>query len=199
MSQAVSSDTNMLNIMKIYYTDEKLQNLLFRNSPAVNKIDKIRVQGKNYNFSAFYGRGGAVSGDYTVARANASTTARNAEFSVPPGKIFSVFNFTQQEMLASSTMRGAYIAAALDKMFAGTEAMRKTIAACFYGSGYGELGLTGATTDWPAASSSVSLALPSDMAVKLDVGSVVNVTDGALPSSTLRSGDYRVKIGRAHV
>ena len=51
MAQAVSSDQNMINILTTWYTDEKLENLLFRNSPVAKKINKIKIGGRNYNLS----------------------------------------------------------------------------------------------------------------------------------------------------
>ena len=220
MAQAVSSDQNMINILKTWYTDEKLENLLFRNSPVARKIKKIRIGGKTYNFSMFYGRGGAVSGDYSVAIANNTATgsAQNAEMAVPPGKIFSVFTFNQLEMLASSTGKGAYIQAAVDKMFAATESMRKTFAACLYGTGYGDIGIiygiyasatsvadavtqvTAAPTGKTAAAQvNVAMTLATDAAIKIDVGSVLNIqatyTDSIPGAVGLLSSDMSAVAG----
>src|SRR5574344_158476 len=87
---AIMSNTNILSMLKIWYKDG-VENLLFRNSPTLQKITKERVEGKQQNFNAMFGRGGAVSADYTKALANASTVARDVEFQVSPGQIFSVY------------------------------------------------------------------------------------------------------------
>lgn len=194
MAQGVTSDVQMTNILKNWYTDEKMENLLFRNSPVAKKIKKVKIGGKTFNLAMFYGRGGAVSGDYTVAIANnaATGTARNAELAVTPGKIHSVFTFNQLEMLATKDTKGAYIQAAVDKMFAATESLRKTFAAALYGSGYGDLGkvygavanatmataianVTAApTTFTAAAASNIAITVAVHTSMKLDIGSVLN-------------------------
>ena len=57
---AISAEQSILNILKVYYKDG-VENLLFRNSPAVRQVNKTRVEGKEQRFAAMYGRGGAVA------------------------------------------------------------------------------------------------------------------------------------------
>ena len=184
---AVTSDAGLLTIYKTWYSDDEMTNLLFRSSPVTKSIKKTRVGGKQYNFSALYGRGGACAGDMTVAVTNAASgTSKNAEFGVTYGQMFSVFTITQQEILASVNVRGAYQPAAVVKTFAATDAFRKVFAASLYGMGFGEIGHAVVHTTTGAAGDSVDLADMSAI-IKLDVGSVFRVTNGALPSSNLRT------------
>ena len=186
---AVTSDAGLLGIYKVWYTDEQMEQLLFRSSPAAKVIKKSRVGGKQYNFAALYGRGGACAGDMTVAVANAANgQAKNAEFGVTYGQLFSVFTITQQEILASASVKGAYVPAAVVKTFAATDAFRKTFAASLYGMGFGDIGQVGAnaTTITQGASNTIDF-VDKSLVIKLDIGSVFIVTNGALPSSALRS------------
>jgi hypothetical protein len=179
--------------LKTWYTDDKLENLLFRNSPVAKKIKKVRIGGKEFALAMFYGRGGAVSADYVVAIENntATGTARNAELKVTPGKIHSVFTFNQLEMLATKDTKGAYIQAAVDKMFAALESLRKTFAATLYGSGYGEVGkVYSAVANASLATAIAAAATPATFtavaatnlailvqvhtSMKVDLGSVLN-------------------------
>ena len=172
---AVTADAYLLTIYKTWYTDERFEALLWRNSPLMKVIKKKRIGGKEYKYAALFGRGGAVSGDLTVAVAIAATSSgKNAEFAVNPGKIFSVFNVTAMEQMASKSKQGAYISAVTDKMFASTDAFRKTLAGCLYGSGYGDLGYVGAVN----AIGATAMTLPSDVVIKMDVDTVFFVTAG---------------------
>ncbi|HUX12268.1 MAG TPA: hypothetical protein VMW87_04530 [Spirochaetia bacterium] len=185
MAQASTVDQGLVAIYKNFYIDG-VENLLFRNDPVVKMMKKERVTGGTVNFAALSGRGGAVSGNYQAAIALATTTAQDVQFAVPPGKIFGCFIVTKLEKLASANLRGAFIPAAVDRMFACLEGVRKAMAACLYGSGYGELGVVYAAV----AQAATTMWVPNSCAVKLEVGMQFQVTDGStgLPSDPLVAG-----------
>lgn len=178
--------SDLIGLYKIWYSDNAIESLLFRNSPVARSAKKTRIGGKQYNFPALYGRGGACAGDMTVAAANAANSqAKVAEFAVSEGQMFSVFNITQKEILASLSARGAYAPAAVVKMYAAMESFRKLFATSLYGTGYGEIGNAVVATT-VVGSNTVDFADKS-LAVKLDIGSVFRVTNGATPASALRT------------
>lgn len=185
---APTSDSGLLGLYKVWYTEKELQNLLFRNSPVLEKIPKKRIGGKTYNYAMLYGRGGAVAGDATIAAAVAATTAKIAECAAGIGKIFSVFNITNLEKMASADKRGAYAPAAIAKMFAATEGARKTLASALYGSGFGEIttinngGVVAAGLDTMTVSSVIGF----EVGTRFVVTSASSAT--ALPSSALVGG-----------
>ncbi len=191
MAQQVTSDTNIAPVLKNWYTDKKFENLIGRGSPVLQRIQKNRVGGATYNFAALYGFGGACSADWTVAIAQATTQARNVNFSVPPGYLFSVFNISVVEKFASRDEKGAYVKLVVDKMFAATEALRKQFAAALYASGYGEFGNVPAGG---VASAATTATLPSSAIQVIDVGTVFDVTvDANGPSSNLdNTGPFTV-------
>ena len=174
---AITTEDSILAVLKQFYAKEGVQNLLDRNSPILKKISKIRVEGKSQSFAAMYGFGGAVSSDYTVALNNATNQAKNTEFLVTPGQLFSVYQLNAKEIQASLTKRGAYMKVAGNKHFAATEGMRKSLAAAFYGRGYGEIAVLGGANASTIAAGPVSPAttvkinLPDDAIIKFDVGS----------------------------
>jgi hypothetical protein len=175
------SSTEMLGIFKEYYSPDQMEQLLFRNSPFVKKIEKRRVTGKTYNYPVLSGMGGAVSGSGTVAVAQSTTTARSQQSAATYGNLFAAFQLTEKEILASQNEKGAFEPAGVVKMFAACEAARKQMAACAYGSGYGELGqVVGAVA--PAA---VTMVVDDSTLVKMDVGTVFSITD----NSTGHPGD----------
>ena len=180
MAQQTTADAALLTIYKTWYTDKRFPNLLFRNSPTLKKIQKNRFQGKEYRFAALYGRGGAVSGDYTVAVALATSMSKNTEFVVKPGNCFSVFNVTQKEVLASQSKQGAYVKALINRMFAATEGARKMMAASLFGWGYGDVGQV--TT--AVATGATVVTVNWDVAVKLDVGMTIGFTNYTSSNNT---------------
>ena len=68
---AISANASILAMLKVYYKKEGIQNLLFRNSPLLKKMNKERVEGKEQRFAAMYSRGGAAGGDFTAAKTQA--------------------------------------------------------------------------------------------------------------------------------
>lgn len=179
---AITTNDAILSMLKVYYAKDGLQNLMFRNDPVLKSIKKERVEGKVQNFSTMYGRGGAAGGNFTAAAALAATVSKNAEFSVVPGQLFSVYTMNSKEVQASKTRRGAYMKVAGAKMFAASESFRKTMAAAFYGSGYGEIAKAGASLSFTVGTP-VDITLPMHAIMKIDVGSrleiVANKTDAS--------------------
>ena len=168
---AISANASILAMLKVYYKKEGIQNLLFRNSPLLKKINKERVEGKEQRFAAMYARGGAAGGDFTAAKTQAATVAQTAEFCVTPGQLFSVYTMNAKEVAASRSNAGAYMRVGGAKMFAASESFRKTLAAALYGAGYGELCAV-PSGGWPlTANADTTVTLPEDAIMKIDVGS----------------------------
>jgi hypothetical protein len=173
----------MLGIYKEFYTPDKMEQLLWRNSSLVKKLEKMRVTGKTYNYPVLSGMGGAVSGNGATAVAQSTTTARTQQSAATYQQIFSAFQLTEKEVLASQNEKGAFEPAGVVKMFAACEAARKTFGACAYSMGFGEVGtVVGAVM--PAG---VTMVVDDATLVKIDVGTVFCVTDGSigLPSDPL--------------
>lgn len=179
---AISTNDNIKALLKVYYKDG-VENLMFRNSPLLKKLQKNRIEGKSYNFSAMYGRGGAVAGDFTKARNLAASVSKNVEFAVEPGQVFSVYTMNAKEVQASVTKRGAYMKVAGAKMFAASEGFRKTLAASLYGRGYGELCFAPASVSF-TQDTAADITLPMDAIMKIDVGSELVIKTSVAGDST---------------
>lgn len=169
---AVTTESGLLSMLKVFYAKEGLMNLLFRNDEFLKTIKKQRVEGKTQNFSALYTRGGAVSATWTKAKALATQTAQAKEFAIEPGQLFSAAVFNNKELLASRTLRGAYLPIASAKMFANAESFRKTLAVALYGSGHGELFTTTGSFAMSAATEVVQ-TWPTSAIMGIDIGSQV--------------------------
>jgi len=187
---AITADAELLTIFKTWYSEDKLESLLFRNSPVLKKIQKKRIGGKEYAFANMYGAGGNVSASYTLAVANAASSSKNAEYKVTPGKMFTTYNITQQEILASKGNKAAYEDAQTVKFFAANENIRKGFAACLYGYGLGDVGQIGVA----AAQGDTTFKFDAySSAIKVDVGTKFKVSaDQYDPSGTPLATTYTI-------
>jgi len=190
---AISANASILAMLKVYYKKEGIENLLFRNSPLLKKMKKDRVEGKEQRFAAMYSRGGACSGDFTAAKNQASTVAQTAEFAVTPGQLFSVYSMNAKEVAASKSNAGAYMRIGGAKCFAASEALRKTLAAALYGSGYGEIAAV-PSDGWSfTTATDTTITLPEDAVMKIDVGSKLVVKATKTTAETSAKNTLTVK------
>jgi hypothetical protein len=183
------SSAQLLATFKTYYTPDQMENLLWRNSPAVKRIKKVRVSGANYVFPMVTGRGGAVSGSGAVAVAKSATTSRTNAMTVDHGNLFSAFQLTDKEARASVDDKGAFEPVGVTKLFTTSDALRKTIAAAFYGSGFGEVG----RVQGAVIAGANQVIVDSATVAKIDVDTDFVVTTGPaigndLPSDALIGG-----------
>lgn len=180
---AITAEAGILAMLKTFYAKEGLVNLLYRNDPLLKEIKKERVEGKQANFSALYSRGGAVSANATVAERLATETAKAKEFQVTPGQLFSACVFGNKELLASKSLRGAYINVAAAKFFANAESFRKTMAVALYGTGHGELFTT--TDAINVVAGDVDVTFPRHAVMGIDIGSELELKATANATAVL--------------
>lgn len=186
-------DANLSGIFKIWYTDKSPEDVFFRNSPVVKKVPKTRIGGKQYNVPLLLGNGGNASGDLVVSTTNAANgSAPNVEFAVTNGQLFATFFITQQEILASQNIRGAYMPVPVNRMAQSLDSFRKLAATSFYGTGFGEIGqVVNPAAIAAATGQTLNLGYKSSV-VKLSLGSIFRITNGATPGSALRTGKCTV-------
>lgn len=171
----ITADAGIKNILKVWYK-EGVENLLVpRNDPLLREVQFTKVEGKEQRFAALYSRGGAVSADFLVAKNKAARTAKNAEFIVTPGQLFSSYVFNAKEVQSSLSKKGAYMKIAGNKFFAANQAFRATLAASLYGRGFGEIGLwtSAASATDMVANTAYTLNLPLDATAKIDIDSSI--------------------------
>jgi len=180
------ADAGVLTVLKEWYSDKPLEPVLWRASPVLRDMAKNRVGGKSYNFVANYGVGGGAAGDATAAASQAAAgTSKSVQFAVTHGQLFSIFAVSAKEIYESEMVRGAFLPIPVIKFYDGTAAFRRLFATALYGMGYGEVGnAVVATTS--VGSQTVDFA-DKYLVLKLDIGSVFRVTNGATPGSALRT------------
>lgn len=170
---AITADAGIMAILKTWYKEGVSNLLVPRNDPLLKEIEMTRVEGKEQRFASLYSRGGAVGANFLVAKRKATETAKNAEFIVTPGQLFSSYTFNNKEVQSSLSKRGAYMKIAGNKFFAANQAFRSTLAASLYGRGYGEIGIVTLDTTPFVANTAVSLSLSLDAMSKIDVDSSI--------------------------
>lgn len=184
---AISTDTSILAMLKVYYAKAGLGDLLYRNDQLLKELGNKaeRIEGKVQPFSALYSRGGAVSADATVAVSLASTTAQAKEFQVTPGQLFSSCIYTNKEVMASRSKAGAYVPVATAKMFSALESFRKTLALALYGTGHGDMFTVGSDFDAMVVGTDVTQKWPTNAIYSVDpCSSIVYKTNLNDPDSS---------------
>jgi hypothetical protein len=178
-------DAQVRAILKRIYKDG-VESLLFRNSPVLSKIKKEVYDGAELAFPAIYARSPACSSWYPTAKKQAAADSTKAiQWIVPldQRQMFSVFNISQKEILASKTRKGSFIPAIKLKSFGAMEALRKQLAVALYGDGsgkFGEVGKAGTFTT-PLSVGTNTITLADHALMGIDVGShfqLANATTG---------------------
>lgn len=140
MATGVTQDTNVLAILKEYYGVQDVEALVFRNSPVLGKIKKVRVGGKYVPLPMAVFGSGAVTSDYTQVTSQAANSMNNVTMQVTPGQLFSSFVLDPKEFLASQGDRAAYISVFALRAMLAMDDLRKVLATCLYRQGFLEMG-----------------------------------------------------------
>lgn len=177
-------NAEVLGMLKIYYKD-KVENLLFRNSPVFTKIGKERIEGKSANFAALAGFSGGVGGDYAKALTYANEVGTCAQWEVTPGQVFGVISFNNKEVLASKSDKGAFLRTADAKMFTSFDAVKKVLATALYGRGYGEICASGYSTAITANTAFDITGLPEYAMMTLVPGMKVDLKSSITSTTVL--------------
>ena len=185
-----TDDSGLLAIYKRWYDDRKMTDVLTRESPILRDTPMTVVGGDEFAYATNYSAGGASSASAIVAARNAAAgQGKTVQWLAQRARLFSIFNITPQEIMASENVRGAFVPAPVIKMGDGLHSMRRLWATSLYGTGYGEVGQVGGAGFTSAADGTNALDVGDYSIIKkLDLGVTFKVTDGATPASPLRAG-----------
>jgi len=140
-------DNSYLAMLKEYWIEEGVQNLVARNSRVLPKFDVLRVVGKEQCIAVSSEFGGAISGDYTKALANVAQQGEVQAFHYTPGKLFSLYKVSPDEYAVSKNYDGATMKIEGVKHAKSVDRVRKVLSGTgLYGRGYGELCVINDTT-----------------------------------------------------
>jgi hypothetical protein len=179
---AAFTDANVLAVLKECYMEKDVHNTLFRNSPTLAKIGKFRASGKYYVVPMLYSRGGGVTGDFSGINSLVASRAKNTAAKVDYGQAFSGFAISPKEVNASDMDQGSFVSLVKEFFFASNEALRKTVGAAIFGSGFGEVAIVTAVD-----AGRLIFTIKAWGAMGLDIGSSVVFATGTQPNGALRS------------
>lgn len=180
MSLGVTSNVNALSILKEFYKD-KVEILLLRNSPMLKAVNKERVTGKYVVVPMIINGNGAVTSDYTQVTTQAANSFTSRSMQVTPGRLFSSFVLDPAEYLSTIDDRGAFVRMFSLQAMLAMDGLRKTLASCFYGAGYLDLGLVRAVD-----SSYLYVDVDTSTAMAISIGS--QILFAATNTSAYRGG-----------
>jgi hypothetical protein len=140
MATGVTQDLSVIAVLKEYYGVQDVEALVFRNSPVLAQIKKIRVGGKYVPLPMLAYGSGAVTADYTQLNNQAANTYLGLTMQVTPGQLFSAFVLDPKEFLASQGDKAAYRSVFAIRAMLSLDDLRKTLATCMYRTGALEMG-----------------------------------------------------------
>jgi hypothetical protein len=167
----ITNDSLVKGVLHQYFSKNGVQNCFGKNSPVVQILPFVHIDGDSYVTSIAATRGGAVSSSAVVS-ANASKTGKALKFTIKPGKIFSSYSFNAAEVAASASNEGAFARSTVVKFAKAVAAFRQTFAAALYGSGWGEVGLVlDVSTDTSGETAIATITVGNATKCKIDVES----------------------------
>lgn len=167
----ITNDSLVKGVLHQYFSKNGVQNCFGKNSPVVQILPLVHIEGESYVTSIAATRGGAVSSSAVVS-ANASKTGKALKFTIKPGKIFSSYSFNAAEVAASASNEGAFARSTVVKFAKAVAAFRQTFAAALYGSGWGEVGkVLGVTIDTTGETAIATITVGNATKCKIDVES----------------------------
>ena len=163
-----------------YYKDG-IESDIYRNSPILPQVEKLKVDGREFRWAATYAASPTASPDYLISQAMATKQGQNVEFIATKARHFATLTISQKEIKASRTGKGAYGRILGNKVFQALEGMRKQMAKFLYGKGYGELGTyTGSTV---AAAANAVITLPESSTIAMFPGTQFRLMVGGNPAT----------------
>jgi len=189
MSDTITTYDGML---KQYYDDNKVQNLIYDKNPFLTMCPKNEgFVGDAYKVPVIFGGGQGIGKTFSNAQSQASNTSQQiAAFLVSSRAPFYGFtNWTRETMLASANDVGAFMSVAKVAVENCLRGMGNRLATAFYRSGYGEMANLSSTVSVTGATS-ITLNNVDDI-VNFEVGQMLDcsATLTGAPKSVGSSGN----------
>jgi len=132
---AVTSDSNVIALLKEYYGEQDFEAQVFRGDAILAAVKKERIGGKYYPQPVGVNAAGSTTSDYLILQQNAANGFGGVEWKVTPGAIFSSFVIDPREFLASQGDRSAFLSVFAVRAFFALDEMRKYLSSCLYRDG----------------------------------------------------------------
>ena len=174
-------------VLKEWYAPGKLESMLFKQFPYLEKARKEKGGGKHYVQPVLNGANVRRSASYAFTQNSITAVAPAVAFNVPYMEDYATVAISSKLWRQSESDPGAFISAFKQAQDAGIAALRKSLALKLYRNGTGSIGQLGGSS----TAATVQALLNRTDAFNFEVGDIVasSLTDGGLirvglPAST---------------
>lgn len=176
------TSTSAANILKEWYTPKRLESMLFKQFPYMEKVRKEKAGGKYYVQPVLNGANVRRSASYAFTQNSITEVSPAVAFNTPYMEDYATVAISTKLWRQSESDPGAFISAFKQSQDAGIAALRKSLALKLYRNGTGSIGQLGGSS---TAATVQALANRAD-AFNFEVGDLVmtSLTDGG----TIRAG-----------
>lgn len=129
--------------LKEYYTDQAVENMVYRKNPALALIPKREdFYGRNMPIPIIHGNPQGRSADFTRAQTRStSESSRIKEFLLTRVQDYGIATIDNETMEASKNDKGAFMSAATTEIDGIINSVTRSLATAMYRGGYGNIGV----------------------------------------------------------
>ena len=165
--------TTFAAALKQHYTDEKIENMVYKDNPFLAMIAKYEdFGGENLKLPVKYGLPMGRSATFGDAVSNKSASQLKA-FLLTRKADYAIASIANETIEASKGNANAFIEAATFEIDGAIEAATRSLAISLYGDGSGQIGVVGSLATTTASNDTVTLATIQDI-TNFEVGMQLN-------------------------
>ena len=165
--------TTFAAALKQHYTDEKIENMVYKDNPFLAMISKYEdFGGENLKLPVKYGIPMGRSATFADAVSN-KTASQLKAFLLTRKSDYAIASIANETIEASKGNANAFIEAATFEIDGAIEAATRSLAVSLYGDGSGSIGVVGALATTTASNDTVTLATIQDI-TNFEVGMQLN-------------------------
>ena len=165
--------TTFAAALKQHYTDEKIENMVYKDNPFLAMLSKYEdFGGENLKLPVKYGIPMGRSATFADAVANKSASQLKA-FLLTRKADYAIASIANETIEASKGNANAFIEAATFEIDGAIEAATRSLAVSLFGDGTGSIGVVGSLATTTASNDTVTLATIQDI-TNFEVGMQLN-------------------------
>lgn len=165
--------TTFAAALKQHYTDEKIENMVYKDNPFLAMISKYEdFGGENLKLPVKYGIPMGRSATFADAVANKSASQLKA-FLLTRKADYAIASIANETIEASKGNANAFIEAATFEIDGAIESATRSLAVSLFGDGSGSLGVIGSMSTTTASNDTITLATIQDI-TNFEVGMQLN-------------------------
>jgi hypothetical protein len=138
--------TSFASALKEHYTDERVQNMVYKDNPLLAMMPKYeQFGGKNLPIPIIYGNPQGRSATFSTAQAN-KTASQITDFVLTRNRDYSLASIDNETLEASKGNANAFMEAATTEIDGAINSITRSLAIAQYRSGSGSIGQANAAT-----------------------------------------------------